>query len=166
LNSKDAATNLGQSSDQTFTTSAAPDTTAPVISNVVATPAETSVVITWDTNENASSIVDYGPTNSYGTSTAETDTSPRVTSHSVTITGLTASTTYHYRVKSNDASSNLATGSDGTFTTSAAPDTTAPVSETSALIRALSAAAGALIPASSPCLVMTLVRSTSKTAGT
>jgi hypothetical protein len=140
LNSKDAATNLGQSSDQTFTTSAAPDTTAPVISNVVATPSETSVVITWDTNENASSIVDYGPTNSYGTSTAETDTSPRVTSHSVTITGLTASTTYHYRVKSNDASSNLATGSDGTFTTSAAPDTTAPViSNISAVVGSTSA---------------------------
>jgi hypothetical protein len=124
LNSKDAATNNGQSTDQTFTTSAAPDTTAPVISSVVATPSGTSVVITWTTDENASSIVDYGATSSYGTTTSEADTSPRVTSHSVTISSLSSQTVYHFRVKSNDASSNLATGTDGTFTTT---DVTAPV---------------------------------------
>jgi phosphodiesterase/alkaline phosphatase D-like protein len=124
LNSKDAATNNGQSTDQTVTTSAAPDTTAPVISSVVATPSGTSVVITWDTDENASSIVDYGATASYGTTTSEADTSPHVTSHSVTVSGLSSQTTYHFRVKSNDASSNLAIGSDDTFTTT---DVTAPV---------------------------------------
>jgi phosphodiesterase/alkaline phosphatase D-like protein len=37
-------------------------------------------------------------------------------SHSVTLTGLAASTTYYYRVKSADAASNLAVSSDNTFT--------------------------------------------------
>lgn len=121
VKSNDAASNVGTSTDQTFTTTAAPDVTPPVISNIVATPTYNSVTITWDTDEIASSIVDYGPTTSYGTSTTEADTSPRVTSHSVTINSLTPSTLYHFRVQSNDASSNLATGSDQTFTTSAAP---------------------------------------------
>ncbi len=93
------------------------DTEDSVISSVSATPSNTSVVITWTTDETSSSIVDYGLTNSYGTSTAEGDTSPRVISHSVTINSLIACTTYNYRVKSNDASSNLATGSNNTFTT-------------------------------------------------
>ncbi len=93
------------------------DGTPPSISSISSTPSSTSVVITWTTDEASSSIVDYGLTNSYGTSTSESDTSPRVTSHSVTINSLIACTTYNYRVKSNDAVSNLATSSNGTFTT-------------------------------------------------
>jgi hypothetical protein len=61
--------------------------------------------------------VEYGLTNAYGTSTAETDTSPRVTSHSVLISSLTCATTYHYRVKSKDAPGNTGVSSDGTFQT-------------------------------------------------
>lgn len=45
-----------------------------------------------------------------------------VTSHSVPITGLTTNTLYHYRVKSKDAASNLATSTDNTFTTATAAD--------------------------------------------
>jgi hypothetical protein len=41
-----------------------------------------------------------------------------VTSHSQSLSGLSAGTVYHYRVKSRDASGNLATSSDFTFTTS------------------------------------------------
>ena len=61
--------------------------------------------------------MDYGLTNAYGTSTAEEDTSPRVTSHSVDISSLVSCTTYHFRVRSTDGASNTATGSDNTFTT-------------------------------------------------
>ncbi len=93
------------------------DGTAPSISSVSSTPSNTSVTITWTTDEASSSIVDYGLTNSYGTTTVEADTIPRVTSHSVTVNNLIACTTYNYRVKSNDAASNLATGSNNTFTT-------------------------------------------------
>ncbi|MCU1259813.1 MAG: hypothetical protein JWO80_2698, partial [Bryobacterales bacterium] len=48
-----------------------------------------------------------------------------VTSHSVSISGLTANTSYHYRVKSNDGSGLVASG-DLTFTTPSVPDTTPP----------------------------------------
>ncbi len=73
------------------------------------------------TNENSSSKVDYGLTNSYGSSTAETDTSTRVTSHSVALSSLSTCTTYHYRVRSIDAALNETIDSDNTFTTTVAP---------------------------------------------
>src|SRR5437016_7186542 len=42
------------------------------------------------------------------------------------LSGLLASTVYHYRVKSRDAAGNLAVSADVTFTTVAPPDTTPP----------------------------------------
>ncbi|MBP7831817.1 MAG: fibronectin type III domain-containing protein [Candidatus Pacebacteria bacterium] len=117
VTSVDATGAQAYSNDATFTTNA--DATAPVISNIVATPSETGVVITWDTNEASSSYVDYGTDDSYGTTTPEIDNVTRVTSHTVTITGLTANTLYHFRVNSTDASVNTATSSDDTFTTTA-----------------------------------------------
>ncbi len=107
-------------------TSGAPDTTPPVISAISTSALTgTSVTVTWTTNEPADSQVEYGLTTSYGTSTT-LNTSP-VTSHSVPITGLTASTLYHYRVKSKDTAGNLTTSGDNTFTTTAVVDTTPPV---------------------------------------
>jgi hypothetical protein len=50
-----------------------------------------------------------------------------VINHSVTVSGLSASTTYHFRARSRDAAANLATSSDMTFTTQQPADTTAPV---------------------------------------
>jgi chitodextrinase len=44
-----------------------------------------------------------------------------VTSHSVTLTDLTPEATYHYKVKSADATGNLAVSDEYTFTTLAAP---------------------------------------------
>jgi len=94
------------------------DTVDPEISLVSSTPSSTSVAITWTTDELGSSIVNYGLTSSYGSSTSEIDTSPRKTSgHSVTLTGLVACTTYHYQVQSTDAYTNMGNGEDGTFTT-------------------------------------------------
>ncbi len=74
-----------------------------------------SAIITWSTDESSDSVVEYGPTTSYGTSKSDTTD---VTSHSITLTGLSPSTTYHYRVKSTDSSGNGPTVSgDNTFTT-------------------------------------------------
>jgi inosine-uridine nucleoside N-ribohydrolase len=69
--------------------------------------------------------VEFGLTSSYGSST--TLDPALVLAHAVTLAGLTAVTTYHYRVKSRDGAGNLATSADFTFTTAAAPDTTPPV---------------------------------------
>jgi len=83
-----------------------------------------SAQINWTSNVPGDSQVDYGTTSAYGTSTPLDST--LVTSHSVSLSSLSASTTYHYRAKSKDASRNSAASGDATFTTSAAPDMTPP----------------------------------------
>jgi len=103
--------------DVVFTTTPpALDTTPPTISAVQATGVSNSAAtIGWTTNEAADSQVEYGTSTAYGSSSAlET---ALVAIHSVGLTGLAPSTTYHYRVKSRDAAGNLATSADGTFTT-------------------------------------------------
>ncbi|NKE72133.1 fibronectin type III domain-containing protein [Candidatus Manganitrophus noduliformans] len=126
VRSRDGAGNLATSGDRTFTTAAPPDTTAPTLSNIAASNiASTSAVITWSTNETATSQVEYGTTTSYGSSSALGATP--VTSHSRTLSGLSPATTYNYRVISQDGAGNISVSGNRTFTTSATPDTTAPV---------------------------------------
>lgn len=100
------------------------DTTPPTISSVQAATTTTSATITWTTDENASSQVEYGLTTSYGQSTAVNST--LTTSHSRSIIGLSPNTTYDYRVISRDAAGNSAIGQNRTFRTASVPDTTAP----------------------------------------
>ncbi len=124
--SRDAAGNRAVSTDLTFSTAPPSDSTPPVLSNILATSnTSTGATVTWTTDEGADSQVDYGTTASYGNSTVLDAT--KVTSHAVSLTGLTASTTYHYRVRCRDASGNPSVSGDYTFTTISAPDTTAPV---------------------------------------
>jgi len=101
------------------------DTTPPTISDIAATGVTaTTANICWSTDEPATGQVEYGLTTSYGsTTTLDEDL---VTSHSVSLSGLTAGTTYHYRVKSKDATGNEAVSVDHTFTTALAVDTTPP----------------------------------------
>src|SRR3990167_2127229 len=82
------------------------DITGPTVSAVSSTPTSAGATITWTTNEDSSSKVDYGLTNSYGSTTTETDTTTRVQTHSVTLSGLSSCTTYHYRARSIDAALN------------------------------------------------------------
>src|SRR5437867_6188985 len=92
------------------------DNTTPVISTVTASSISSAgALITWATNEAGDSQVDYGPTTAYGSSTPLN--ASLLTAHAVTLSGLLASTTYHYRVKSHDAAGNLVTSSDFTSPT-------------------------------------------------
>jgi hypothetical protein len=92
----------------------------PVISSVSATNITTSsATITWTTDKPADGQVDYGLTTAYGSST--TLDPSLVLNHSQTLSNLTPSTLYHYRVRSRDASGNSATSDDFTFTTTAVP---------------------------------------------
>jgi hypothetical protein len=117
VKSRDAAGNLATSGDYTFTTTAGgTDTTPPVISDVWSSSiSATGATITWVTNESSDSQVEYGTSPSYGSITSLD--SAMVTLHSKILTGLTANTLYHYRVKSGDADGNVATSGDYTFTT-------------------------------------------------
>jgi len=97
----------------------ASDITAPIISGTSASGVTSgSGTITWTTNEASDSRVDYGTTADYGSSTALN--SSLVTSHSQTLSGLAANTTYHFRVKSRDAAGNLVMSGDQVFKTAAA----------------------------------------------
>ena len=93
------------------------DATAASLSSLTASTTSSSSTISWSTNENASTQIEYGLTSSYGATTTETNTSTRVTSHSQTVSGLASCAQYHYRVRSTDAAGNQAVGSDNTFTT-------------------------------------------------
>lgn len=72
--------------------------------------------------------VEYGTTTAYGSTTAAASAGAGTTATAVTagLTGLTPSTTYHYRVVATN-STGTTTGADAVFTTRAAPDRTAPV---------------------------------------
>jgi hypothetical protein len=74
----------------------------------------TSATLTWTTDQASSSQVEYGTTASYGSLSMLVSTP--VTSHSVTLTGLTAGTTYNYAVLSAN-SAGTATSSNFTFST-------------------------------------------------
>lgn len=97
----------------------------------IATTTETSVTITWLTSYFSTSQVIYAaegenhtldltdisgtpPKYGYAHTTPEYDTSPKVTAHSVTITGLTPGTKYYYRTISH---ASLAVSREYSFTT-------------------------------------------------
>jgi len=86
---------------------------AQIITNVVATPGETNVTITWTTTTNATTQVLYGLTPSLGSSNAFNGS--LVTSHSVTLNGLQPLTTYYFRVLSSAGGNSYSM--DGSFTT-------------------------------------------------
>ena len=92
------------------------DKTAPKISNIETTNiTRSSTTIEWTTNENADSVVEWGPTNEYGLTVSSTKL---VKNHSLKLDKrfLEAGEEYHYRVKSKDKSGNKATSEDQTFT--------------------------------------------------
>jgi len=94
------------------------DTTPPMISSVNASSITASgASVSWTTNEASDSQVEYGTSAAYGSAT--TLNTSMTTSHNGTLSGLAATTVYHYRVRSRDAAGNLAVSGDFTFTTTA-----------------------------------------------
>src|SRR5208283_4132224 len=90
--------------------------TPPVLSNVVVSNiTSSSVTITWTTDQASTTQVAYGTTASYGTTT--TLSSTLVTSHTTNLTGLTASTLYHFQAQSQNAGGITGVSPDATFTT-------------------------------------------------
>ena len=106
--------------NQTTKTKAVPDTTPPVITNVTATGITmNSAIISWDTDELSDSMVKYGTVPGSYVLTAYDAID--VISHSISLTGLSANTTYYYVVNSTDQSGNSNESIEYSFTTSAAP---------------------------------------------
>jgi hypothetical protein len=114
----DAAGNVSLPSAPAVVSTPAASTNPPVISGISSTAVtDTSATINWTTDITSSSQVFYGTTTGYGQSTPLG--SGLVTSHSQTIAGLTASTTYHFDVQSTGSASNTSTSGDNQFTTQA-----------------------------------------------
>ncbi|MBN1915768.1 hypothetical protein JW796_02100 [Candidatus Dojkabacteria bacterium] len=91
------------------------DTVPPVISNVKASSiTNTSVRITWKTDEVSLGYVDYGLSKSYGLAVVGND---YIVDHAVMINGLKPGSLYHYRVRGKDSSGNESVTGDFTFTT-------------------------------------------------
>jgi hypothetical protein len=100
--------------------------TPPKITGVqVTATAIKEVGIVWNTDQPSSSQVEWGPTTSYGNKTEIADdptsgASMGLVTHGVTVKGLTASTTYHYRVISTNKDKLTSQSEDYSFTTPAA----------------------------------------------
>jgi len=93
------------------------DTTPPNISGISSSVTSSSATITWNTDEMANSTVYYGTTVSLGSSSSDASWTM---SHPISLSSLSASTTYYYNVSSCDDSGNCNTSLQYTFTTSAA----------------------------------------------
>jgi len=92
------------------------DGIAPVISDVERDSVGDRVLaplLTWTTDEKATSWVEWGTTDSYGSSTGS---DALVTAHSESMSGLVIGQTYHYRIKSLDALGNARYTDDAVYT--------------------------------------------------
>lgn len=79
------------------------DTQEPEIDNADTTPDTTSIEVTWDTNEDATTEIEWGTTTSYGNSSSD---SSLTQSHSKTLTGLTPGTRYYIKLSAEDEAGN------------------------------------------------------------
>lgn len=108
-------------------TAGQPDISSPVITGVAVSGITSDrAIVTWNTDEPASSFVDFDQASS---NLAQSLGITRLTtSHTVTLTNLGPGRTYFYRVRSTDGNGN-APGLDivRSFTTSGAQDNSAPV---------------------------------------
>jgi chitodextrinase len=104
VSSKDQAGNGPTlSTEQTFLTSAAPDTHPPVFTQwpTVKNVTHQSAVIDWWTDVPADSAIQFGLT--AGTLTGSEARAALVTHHNLVLTGLQADTDYYFRVSSTDS---------------------------------------------------------------
>ncbi|MEJ5166725.1 MAG: proprotein convertase P-domain-containing protein, partial [Thermoanaerobaculia bacterium] len=93
-------------------TTASVDCQGPIISNVQAINVTgNSATITWDTDENANSRVDYGTSIPPGLN--QQNLTSFVTAHSLLLTGLNECTQYYYSVTSSDTLQNTTIDNNG-----------------------------------------------------
>lgn len=91
------------------------DTTPPQVFNIkVATTTATSTIVSWETNEEADSMINYGLDKSYGILR-----NPRFDKfkHELILEELMPDTQYYFRITSSDASGNQGISSDYSFIT-------------------------------------------------
>ena len=91
------------------------DEQAPIITNVETQDLDSGgIEVSWETDEEATSFVEYGLTESYGTTYGSWGTS---TNHAVNLNNLEEDALYYYRALSSDSWGNLAYSEQGNFYT-------------------------------------------------
>ncbi len=121
IQSHDASGNTATSSQFSFTTGNSDDISAPLITNLGTNIGTSTIVVNWDTNEIANSKVYYGTSTPLNLGSAGVVSNGAFTlDHSLTIPGLSASTTYHLVAESTDMAGNIRTSGEFSATTSAA----------------------------------------------
>ncbi len=114
-----SANSVGTTTSNPFTFTTHPVVAPLSLSSVMPTSTTPgAVTLSWTTNAPATGTVFFGtttPLDLLATTTPRVSTTTLSTAHSLTITGLTASTTYHFVAQSTDASNNTATSSDIPF---------------------------------------------------
>ncbi len=133
-----------------------PDETAPTLSAIATSSITTSgATISWTSNEEASTKVVYSADLNFASTTTETDTSTRVTSHSQALSGLLSCTIYNFKVVSRDAAGNAATSTSSSFTTTGCAGSASPSSATTTPVTVSSAATTTLTDANRSLQVVT-----------
>ena len=123
--SANASNASATSGNFTFSTSAS-STPGPVLSSVAAYPvANTTAGILWTTDQNSTSVVNYGTTTAYG---QQASLGAAMTIyHNVPLSGLTPGTTYNFQVVSTNTSGVASSSGNFTFTTSGTAPAAGPV---------------------------------------
>ena len=126
----DEAGNLSIIVNDQFTTETAPDVDAPVFTAAptVSDITNASAVVTWETNENSTSVIQYGSaSNWWGNYPSQKESLTYTKVHSMNLTGLAGETTYYVRAGSVDTAGNgPAISAELSFTTLENPDVIAP----------------------------------------
>jgi chitodextrinase len=105
VGSSDPSGNSVQSTVISFSTAAKADTTAPSLSAAsVSNITASTATITWTSDEPSSSSISYGTT----ALNQRSEDTALVSNHSLTLTGLNASTSYNFTISASDASGNKA----------------------------------------------------------
>jgi hypothetical protein len=123
VESADASGNISRSAAFSATTGTlAPvvDVTAPIISNAVAVVGTTTLQLSWNTNENATTRAYYSTTSPVDVTASSTpfiENVSLVSSHTLTVPSLATSTSYFMILESRDSSGNTARTAQFSFTT-------------------------------------------------
>jgi hypothetical protein len=104
IKASDNSNNAKSSADMEFTTKTVKDTAPPVISNIQAEIQGSLAIVTWETDEPSTSIINYGVSEKYGKNVSDL---VLTTKHKLSLT-LMPNTDYYYQIKSVDSSDNAA----------------------------------------------------------
>ena len=135
IRSKDVSGNSSLSPVASFRTKIASttDNQYPVISSVVTTVSTSTINIGWKTNENTTDRVYYSttlPVMINASSTSYVSNASTTKTHALSLTNLSANTTYYLVIESTDTAGNVSTSATFSAKTNALPvviDNTAPV---------------------------------------